>query len=80
MIINARVINLNFHAVTDYEDLQARKSVREDAWSRPGWDDIVAYTGLGSVSSTFSLISNRYFLFLISAIDQRDALEMDGRK
>lgn len=29
----------------DYKDLAMRKDVREDSWSRPGWDEVVAYTG-----------------------------------
>lgn len=30
---------------TGYKDLQTRKETREAAWSRPGWDECVAYTG-----------------------------------
>ena len=32
-------------ARADYADLAARKDVREEAWRKPGWDEIVAYTG-----------------------------------
>lgn len=32
------------HHIWHYEDLQARKDVREDSWTKPGWDEIVAYT------------------------------------
>ncbi|RWS26639.1 protein NipSnap-like protein [Leptotrombidium deliense] len=32
------------HHLWHYTDLQNRKDVREDAWSKPGWDEIVAYT------------------------------------
>lgn len=32
------------HHIWHYEDLQFRKDVREDSWSKPGWDEIVAYT------------------------------------
>ncbi|KAI1285850.1 Protein NipSnap [Halotydeus destructor] len=32
------------HHIWHYDDLQNRKDVREDAWRKPGWDEIVAYT------------------------------------
>ena len=32
------------HHVWGYKDLQTRKETREAAWSRPGWDECVAYT------------------------------------
>ena len=32
------------HHVWHYKDLQSRKDVREDSWTKPGWDEIVAYT------------------------------------
>ncbi|KAK3083685.1 hypothetical protein FSP39_001464 [Pinctada imbricata] len=32
------------HHVWGYKDLQTRKETREMAWSKPGWDDCVAYT------------------------------------
>lgn len=35
------VINFLF---AGYEDLEARKETRESAWSKPGWDECVAYT------------------------------------
>lgn len=28
-----------------YESLQDRKEIRDNAWRRPGWDDVVANTG-----------------------------------
>lgn len=31
--------------LTGYKDLQTRKETREMAWSKPGWDECVAYTG-----------------------------------
>jgi hypothetical protein len=34
----------NVHHIWRYEDLQARKDVRENAWRRPGWDECVAIT------------------------------------
>ena len=33
------------HHIWHYKDLQSRKDVREDSWTKPGWDEIVAYTG-----------------------------------
>lgn len=30
---------------TGYKDLQTRKETREAAWQRPGWDEVVQYTG-----------------------------------
>ncbi|RWS08851.1 protein NipSnap-like protein, partial [Dinothrombium tinctorium] len=32
------------HHIWHYTDLQNRKDVREQAWRKPGWDEIVAYT------------------------------------
>lgn len=32
------------HHIWGYKDLQTRKDTREAAWSRPGWDECVAYT------------------------------------
>lgn len=32
-------------ALVAYKDLQTRKETREAAWTRPGWDECVAYTG-----------------------------------
>lgn len=32
------------HHIWRYEDLQARKDVRENAWRKPGWDECVAIT------------------------------------
>lgn len=32
------------HHIWRYEDLQARKDVRENAWRRPGWDECVSIT------------------------------------
>ncbi|CAG2230307.1 Protein NipSnap homolog 1,Protein NipSnap homolog 2,Protein NipSnap [Mytilus edulis] len=32
------------HHLWGYTDLQTRKETREAAWSRPGWDECVAYT------------------------------------
>ncbi|XP_069134849.1 protein NipSnap-like isoform X1 [Argopecten irradians] len=32
------------HHVWGYTDLQSRKETREQAWSKPGWDECVAYT------------------------------------
>lgn len=29
---------------TEYDDLQARREIREAAWRKPGWDECVAYT------------------------------------
>lgn len=34
----------NVHHIWCYDSLQARKEVREKAWSSPGWDECVAYT------------------------------------
>lgn len=34
------------HHVWHYKDLQSRKDVREVSWTKPGWDEIVAYTGM----------------------------------
>ncbi|ESO97698.1 hypothetical protein LOTGIDRAFT_104108 [Lottia gigantea] len=34
----------NVHHLWCYKDLQTRKFTREAAWSRPGWDECVAYT------------------------------------
>lgn len=33
------------HHLWHYEDYQNRKDVREDAWRKPGWDQVVSYTG-----------------------------------
>lgn len=33
------------HHLWAYKDLQSRKDTREAAWSRPGWDENVRYTG-----------------------------------
>jgi len=35
---------------TAYENLQERKVIREAAWMRPGWDEVVAHTGNTSAS------------------------------
>jgi hypothetical protein len=35
----------HFLVWTGYKDLQTRKETREMAWSKPGWDECVAYTG-----------------------------------
>lgn len=32
------------HHIWRYDDLQVRKDVRENAWRRPGWDEVVAIT------------------------------------
>lgn len=32
------------HHIWHYKDMQSRKEVREDSWTKPGWDEIVAYT------------------------------------
>lgn len=37
------LIDLELNA--DYDDFQNRKDVRENAWRKPGWDEVVAYTG-----------------------------------
>lgn len=42
------------HHVWHYKDLQSRKDVREDSWTKPGWDEIVAYTGTSSSRLFFS--------------------------
>ena len=34
-----------FSVLIGYESLQARKDTRETAWTKPGWDQCVAYTG-----------------------------------
>lgn len=34
----------NVHHIWCYEDLNARKEIRESAWRKPGWDENVAYT------------------------------------
>jgi len=34
----------NVHHMWAYKDLEARKELRETAWQRPGWDDVVSYT------------------------------------
>lgn len=33
------------HHIFHYDDYQNRKDVREAAWRKPGWDDVVSYTG-----------------------------------
>ena len=40
-----RLFIVSFSTLAAYKDLQTRKTVREAAWRRPGWDDCVAYTG-----------------------------------
>ncbi|OTF81854.1 NipSnap-like protein [Euroglyphus maynei] len=32
------------HDNLEYDDLQARREIREAAWRKPGWDECVAYT------------------------------------
>ena len=32
------------HHLWHYDDYQNRKDVREDAWRKPGWDQVVSYT------------------------------------
>lgn len=31
-------------ALAAYKDLEARKAIREETWSKPGWDVNVTYT------------------------------------
>jgi len=38
-------VTLGTYAFTGYKDLQTRKETREAAWQRPGWDEVVQYTG-----------------------------------
>lgn len=33
-----------FNPIIGYDDLQVRKDVRENAWRRPGWDEVVSIT------------------------------------
>jgi hypothetical protein len=35
-----------FSFVKGYENLQMRKETRESAWQKPGWDEVVQYTGI----------------------------------
>ncbi|XP_071945923.1 protein NipSnap homolog 2-like isoform X2 [Antedon mediterranea] len=32
------------HHLWAYKDLESRRQIRESAWQKPGWDDLVAYT------------------------------------
>ena len=45
------------HHIWHYQDLQSRKDVREDSWTKPGWDEIVAYTGQLRDSQLFFSVS-----------------------
>ena len=47
--------------VPAYTSLESRREQREAAWGRPGWDDVVAYTGKSNCSGHSGIFSFIWF-------------------
>ena len=65
--------SLSISLYLGYKDLQTRKETREAAWSRPGWDECVAYTGIIEFKKYLILLvtQNIYITFSSTLEDNR---------